>query len=49
MAGVAGLEPAPKVLETSMLTIDTIPLSKVVSYQSYGVSELEKLSNSATP
>ena len=26
MAGVAGLEPAPKVLETSMLTIDTIPL-----------------------
>ena len=28
MAGVAGLEPAPKVLETSMLTIDTIPLSE---------------------
>ena len=26
LAGVAGLEPAPKVLETSMLTIDTIPL-----------------------
>lgn len=26
MAGVAGFEPAPKVLETSMLTIDTIPL-----------------------
>ena len=28
LAGVAGLEPAPKVLETSMLTIDTIPLKK---------------------
>ena len=27
LAGVAGLEPAPKVLETSMLTIDTIPLN----------------------
>jgi hypothetical protein len=26
MAGVPGLEPGPKVLETSMLTIDTIPL-----------------------
>ena len=26
MAGVSGLEPEPKVLETSMLTIDTIPL-----------------------
>ena len=29
MAGVAGLEPAPKVLETSMLTIDTIPLDRM--------------------
>ena len=29
MAGVAGLEPAPKVLETSMLTIDTIPLNRM--------------------
>jgi hypothetical protein len=28
MAGVPGLEPGPKVLETSMLTIDTIPLKK---------------------
>src|ERR1043166_6405582 len=28
MAGVAGLEPAPKVLETSMLTIDNIHLSQ---------------------
>ena len=26
MAGVPGLEPGPKVLETSMLTVDTIPL-----------------------
>ena len=26
LAGVPGLEPGPKVLETSMLTIDTIPL-----------------------
>jgi hypothetical protein len=26
LAGVSGLEPEPKVLETSMLTIDTIPL-----------------------
>jgi hypothetical protein len=26
VAGVSGLEPEPKVLETSMLTIDTIPL-----------------------
>ena len=26
MAGVPGFEPGPKVLETSMLTIDTIPL-----------------------
>ncbi len=26
MAGVPGLEPGPKVLETSMLTINTIPL-----------------------
>ena len=33
MAGVAGLEPAPKVLETSMLTIDTIPLSKMMIYE----------------
>ncbi len=28
LAGVAGLEPAPTVLETGMLAIDTIPLSK---------------------
>ena len=28
MAGVPGLEPGPKVLETSMLTIDTIPLQR---------------------
>ena len=26
MAGVSGFEPEPKVLETSMLTVDTIPL-----------------------
>gem|GEM_PF-6949628 len=26
MAGVSGLEPEPSVLETAMLTIDTIPL-----------------------
>ena len=26
MAGVPGLEPGPKVLETSMLTVNTIPL-----------------------
>ncbi len=38
MAGVAGLEPAPKVLETSMLTIDTIPLCQVVSGESGVVS-----------
>ena len=31
MAGVPGLEPGPKVLETSMLTIDTIPLNQVRS------------------
>ena len=31
MAGVSGLEPEPKVLETSMLTIDTIPLKLVES------------------
>ncbi len=29
MAGVPGLEPGPKVLETSMLTIDTIPLNRI--------------------
>jgi hypothetical protein len=28
VAGVSGLEPEPKVLETSMLTIDTIPLKR---------------------
>lgn len=28
LAGVAGLEPAPTVLETGMLAIDTIPLRK---------------------
>jgi hypothetical protein len=28
MAGVSGFEPEPKVLETSMLTVDTIPLEK---------------------
>ena len=31
MAGVPGLEPGPKVLETCMLTIDTIPLQRVES------------------
>lgn len=28
MAGVAGFEPAPTVLETGMLAVDTIPLRK---------------------
>ena len=28
LAGVPGLEPGPKVLETSMLTVDTIPLCR---------------------
>ena len=31
LAGVPGLEPGPKVLETSMLTIDTIPLYIVMN------------------
>ena len=34
MAGVPGLEPGPKVLETSMLTIDTIPLLTISDLRS---------------
>jgi hypothetical protein len=32
MAGVPGLEPGPKVLETSMLAIDTIPLCGILDF-----------------
>lgn len=32
VAGVPGLEPGPKVLETSMLTIDTIPLRRFFDF-----------------
>lgn len=39
LAGVAGLEPAPKVLETSMLTIDTIPLCRI-SNSEYRIKNL---------
>ncbi len=38
MAGVPGFEPGPKVLETSMLTIDTIPLS--IWNRGFGILEL---------
>lgn len=39
LAGVPGLEPGPKVLETSMLTIDTIPLWVVESREWRVVSQ----------
>jgi hypothetical protein len=39
MAGVAGLEPAPKVLETSMLTIDTIPLDRIPICSLYALDD----------
>jgi hypothetical protein len=31
MAGVPGFEPGPKVLETSMLTVNTIPLNEIMN------------------
>ncbi len=41
MAGVSGLEPEPKVLETSMLTIDTIPLRLKIPDSKFQTSNLE--------
>jgi hypothetical protein len=46
MAGVSGFEPEPKVLETSMLTVDTIPLEKFsISDLRFGI---EKTAQSKT-
>src|SRR5678815_966222 len=40
LAGVPGLEPGPKVLETSMLTIDTIPLKSSAKFRAVSYTHL---------
>ena len=41
MAGVPGLEPGPTVLETDMLTIDTIPLRLKIPDSRFQIKMLE--------
>jgi hypothetical protein len=41
VAGVPGLEPGPTVLETDMLTINTIPLRLKIPDSTFQISNLE--------